>query len=47
MKISGVKAPIDRVRAIHGPKNIPATDADRNMLTTSQIFKGTLVSSPG
>jgi hypothetical protein len=41
MKISGVKALIDRVRAIQGPKNIPATDAERNMLMTSQIFKGT------
>ena len=38
---SAAKELIERVRAIQGPKNISATDADKNMQITSQIFKGT------
>jgi hypothetical protein len=38
-KTSGSKVLIDLVKATHGPQNIPATRADRTMLTISHIFR--------
>src|ERR1700723_3614000 len=37
-KTSGAKVFIDRVRAIHGPWNIPAVRAERTMLISSHVF---------
>ena len=37
-KTSGSKVLMDLVKATHGPQNIPATDAARTMLMSSQIF---------
>src|ERR1700722_16761366 len=37
-KTSGEKVFIDRLKAIHGPWNIPAVSAERRMLMSSQVF---------
>jgi hypothetical protein len=41
IRTSGGKTPMVLVKATHGPKNIPATDAERKMLMTSQILNVT------
>ena len=37
-KTSGAKVFIDRLKAIHGPWNIPAVRAERTMLISSHVF---------
>jgi hypothetical protein len=47
IRTSGAKTPMVLVNATQGPKNIPATDAESNMLMTSQILRVTLALCPG